>query len=1068
MSKETSDIHALKDGKLVPGVRFSVSASVRISSSNIPSSETSQPVYITLAIKQDAGSETTYQRVTDGVAYYTKWSTVQGSFVLAPSQLPPSQVVIYVEGPRAGVNIILDDVYVYDSDWKKTANQQIEQERKRDFVITVLNDQGTPMPGMDVRLWLTDRAFGFGTAVSAFLTNNASLLLGMTAPAGSGSAGINLYADWVARYAQWITFENEAKWYTNEPARGVLRYEDSDRMVAWAGAQRKRVRGHCVLWSVDAQVQPWVQALASGDLSAAVDSRTVSVVSRYQGKMAHWDVNNEMLHGSFFKDRGIPPADGFKQVNKLDPSAKLFTNDYNIISDGASSDEKAGPDRYLAQIKDLLLQGAPIHGVGVQGHFTNPDPYQIRQRLDTLDAGLPRGTPVWLTEVDTVEANELVRADELEVILRTAFAHPRVEGIVLWGFWAGEHWRGPTAALVDTDWRVNAAGQRWIDLTMSEWTTTLAGVKTDGNGQLRSRGFHGTYQITVSCPGTSQSRDMTFVLERGKPAGVSAASVGPRNVTIIVPTSLCAASPPVGTDCVVSRWSEWTECSNTCGVGEQMRQRDVVVPPSGAGLPCPPLQEIQACQNVNPCPYTPSACVTATNDTPKCLQWSGDVVRGYPQILPRPYPNACFKVLPKGATIRAWVTAGDDDGSTPTLVNLILERVQCTADKTSCTWNRLLSTRGMSNATFMMQLDGPGKQNYRWQVEYLSGGTVTETWVQMGKYRLWMENPPGLLGECDFAGTAAPASGAAGTAGGIPWMIVGIVVAGLMAAALLAAGFTTYRRMRGGPRGPRLDRDHGSGGVELKLAYVQGYDSSPGSSAIGSPGRVGPSDIRMASPGRQTHRTSNRPGWSPTHPLGAGGSNNPAENVFSDSDADSEAPGSDRSGHSFRDTSDFRHARAGPGPTSTASSRVQRLFGRLLGREAKYVARTRAGGYLVQPQDRTQRLVRRVSGLGRPDTTSVGVRSDPGPLPVVGSPEASDRDEVDGQAGIVAVPIRPCTASVAEGVEYGTDEHGGQVLQVVQTMPRFGRTGEGSPIGSLVVDFPENERSQQDQAFNRP
>jgi hypothetical protein len=42
------------------------------------------------------------------------------------------------------------------------------------------------------------------------------------------------------------------------------------------------------------------------------------------------------------------------------------------------------------------------------------------------------GIPIWITELDVTADNEHVRADDLEVILREAFAHPKWEGIVLW------------------------------------------------------------------------------------------------------------------------------------------------------------------------------------------------------------------------------------------------------------------------------------------------------------------------------------------------------------------------------------------------------------------------------------------------------------------------------------------------------------------------------------------------------------------------------------------------------------------------------------------------------------
>lgn len=79
-------------------------------------------------------------------------------------------------------------------------------------------------------------------------------------------------------------------------------------------------------------------------------------------------------------------------------------------------------------------------------------------------------------------------------MLRESFAHPSVEGIMLWGFWEGACSR-ENGHLVDSDKRVNAAGQRLIALR-EEWTTRLAG-RTEQFGQFAFRGFHGSYKAFV-------------------------------------------------------------------------------------------------------------------------------------------------------------------------------------------------------------------------------------------------------------------------------------------------------------------------------------------------------------------------------------------------------------------------------------------------------------------------------------------------------------------------------------------------------------------------------------------
>uniref|UniRef100_A0A6A7G5X0 Spondin-2-like n=1 Tax=Hirondellea gigas TaxID=1518452 RepID=A0A6A7G5X0_9CRUS len=54
-------------------------------------------------------------------------------------------------------------------------------------------------------------------------------------------------------------------------------------------------------------------------------------------------------------------------------------------------------------------------------------------------------------------------------------------------------------------------------------------------------------------------------------------------------------------DCVVSEWSEWSACSKTCGIGEQIRTRTVKKHARRQGKPCPILKENQWCGSSRDC-----------------------------------------------------------------------------------------------------------------------------------------------------------------------------------------------------------------------------------------------------------------------------------------------------------------------------------------------------------------------------------------------------------------------------------------------------------------------------------
>lgn len=305
----------------------------------------------------------------------------------------------------------------------------------------------------------------------------------------------------------WAVFGNELKWSWTEPQRGNFNYKDVDELLEFCKNQNLEVRGHCIFWEVEYAVQPWVQSLNNSDLITAVQNRLTQLLTRYKGKFRHYDVDNEMLHGSFYKDRlgNDIHANMFGTSHQLDPSATLFVNDYHI-EDG--SDVRSSPEEYIRQILDLQQQGAPVGGIGIQGHIDSPVGPVVSSALDKLAT---LGLPIWFTELDVSSTNEFVRAEDLEVMLREAFAHPAVEGVILWGFWE-LYMSRENAHLVNAEGKINAAGKRYLALK-KEWLSRARGY-IDAQGEFRFRGFYGTYDIEINSPTTKINK--TFVVDKGE------------------------------------------------------------------------------------------------------------------------------------------------------------------------------------------------------------------------------------------------------------------------------------------------------------------------------------------------------------------------------------------------------------------------------------------------------------------------------------------------------------------------------------------------------------------------
>ncbi|KAB2627729.1 hypothetical protein D8674_032524 [Pyrus ussuriensis x Pyrus communis] len=427
----------------------------------------------------------------------TIWHEIGGSFRI---EKQPSKVMVYIQGPAAGVDLMVAGLHIFPVDRParfRHLKRQTDKIRKCDIVLKFSGSDSSSMLGSFVKVKQSQNSFPIGTCISRTNIDNE---------------------DFVAFFVKnfnWAVFGNELKWYWTEPQKGNFNYKDADDMVDLCKNHNIEMRGHCIFWEVIDTVQQWIRTLSQSDLSTAVQNRLTDLLTRYKGKFRHHDVNNEMLHGSFYQDKLGKDirANMFKTANLLDPSATLFVNDYHI-EDGC--DTRSSPEKYIDQILDLQEQGAPVAGIGIQGHIDSPVGPIVCSALDKLGI---LGLPIWFTELDVSSTNEYVRADDLEVMLREAFANPAVEGVMLWGFWELFMSR-ENSHLVNAEGDINEAGKRYLALK-EEWLSEAHG-HIDEQGEFRFRGFPGAYSVEIVT--ASKKPVKTFVVDKGEsPVEVSIA-----------------------------------------------------------------------------------------------------------------------------------------------------------------------------------------------------------------------------------------------------------------------------------------------------------------------------------------------------------------------------------------------------------------------------------------------------------------------------------------------------------------------------------------------------------------
>ena len=298
--------------------------------------------------------------------------------------------------------------------------------------------------------------------------------------------------------------ENALKWLSMQPTEDPVNYDTVDAILEWTDTNDIPLRGHNIFWGIHKFVQPWVKELDRDTLYQTVKQRAIDVGSRYKGRFAQYDLNNEMIHGNYYEEQ-LGEAITLQMANWVmseDPEAKLFLNDYDILT-------QARLDQFVDHIQSLLDQGVPIAGIGVQGHLhgISFDREALRYSLDTL---AKFDLPIIVTEFNMpgqrskyymekgkhqmTPAEEQQKAADLADYYRICFEHPAVDGILMWGFWAGANWI-PESSLYSQEWNPTPALAAYRDLVFNKWWTQDE-TKTDSKGQLIIPAFFGTYEIT--------------------------------------------------------------------------------------------------------------------------------------------------------------------------------------------------------------------------------------------------------------------------------------------------------------------------------------------------------------------------------------------------------------------------------------------------------------------------------------------------------------------------------------------------------------------------------------------
>lgn len=391
------------------------------------------------------------------------------------------------------------------------AERNVEQYRKGDIQVRVVDAADRPMAGVTVAVDQRSHHFRFGSIVFELTQEN------------------HFTAEQEAVFKERFTrLFNLAivpfYWDGYESVPGRTAWAKDLEVAKWCREQGITPKGHPLAWTHVAGMPAWLHDLPPEYGKALLQARIASTVKGFAGAIDLWDVANEAANTVTW-DRAMKMADRvegerydnedlsveavadwvepcYRWAHAANPQATLVLNDFGQI---------AWPpvrERFFALVKELQRRGTPLNGIGLQAHEPRTEWFHPQNVWDTLERYRELGLPIHFTEFHPHSLGAPItggykkgtwteenQAEFARVMYTLAFGHPSVASFTWWDFTENDSFiKG--SALLNKDLSPKPAYRVLDELINHRWKTH-ATMTTDAEGRFALRGFFGEYQV---CP----------------------------------------------------------------------------------------------------------------------------------------------------------------------------------------------------------------------------------------------------------------------------------------------------------------------------------------------------------------------------------------------------------------------------------------------------------------------------------------------------------------------------------------------------------------------------------------
>ncbi len=265
------------------------------------------------------------------------------------------------------------------------------------------------------------------------------------------------YAGLVKDQANILVGENAMKWDRLRPTIDNYDFGEADELIAFAEANKMRVRGHTLCWH--RQLPKWFAAEAHEKNARELLTEHIKhVAGRYAGRMHSWDVVNEAVNVEDGRPDGLRDSPWLRLVGEgyieaafhaaraADAQALLTLNEFGIEGEDRASEKKRVA--LLALLRRMKARDVPVDAVGVQSHLNGVGQVfgagleGFREQMQEL------GLQVLITEMDVndreLAGNEGMRDKVVAAVYRryldAMLKDANVTAVVTWGITDRRTW----------------------------------------------------------------------------------------------------------------------------------------------------------------------------------------------------------------------------------------------------------------------------------------------------------------------------------------------------------------------------------------------------------------------------------------------------------------------------------------------------------------------------------------------------------------------------------------------------------------------------------------------------